>query len=275
MNTLANVGHRSGVEMVVASSRSDHPHRRLHGRRTARRCTPAWPLSTDSGRVDRDPSGSGPDPGWPRPCHDAPVAGVPHHRQRRQHPVADGGDRVAGDRPADRHHHQGHRSVGRLDVGACLCHRRPRLPQRKRRRGGHRRDARHRRGGGLRQRRRIRLGPLPPSVHHHPGNTEHRSGPRPAVRRRPAGPRRSGNRPDHRRRVHRVVAVLGVPRGWHRRGDGRRDVAPGVRPLDLRHGRQHRSRPTHRHPGAVRAHRRCTSCVGCWPASRRSSRRDG
>ena len=119
----------------------------------------AGPLSIAPWRPDRDPTRTGPHPRRPRPRHDAPVAGVPHHRQRRQHPVADGGNRLAGDRPAARHHHQGHRSVGRLDAGTRLGARRPRLPQRQRRRGGHRRDARHRRGGRLRQRRRIRLGP--------------------------------------------------------------------------------------------------------------------
>ena len=121
--------------------------RRLRRRRTARGRRSRRPLPSASWRPDRDPARAGPHPRRPRRRHDAPVAGVPHHRQRRQHPVADGGNRLAGDRPAARHHHQGHRSVGRLDAGPRLGARRPRLPQRQRRRGGHRRDARHRSGG--------------------------------------------------------------------------------------------------------------------------------
>ena len=112
--------------------------------------------------------------------------GVPHHRQHRQRPRPDRGDRRARHRPAARDPHPRHRPLGRLDlalasvVGALVFEQAA---------AGRRLVIAVMLGvgrGRLRERRRLRVGPASPSVHHHPGHAEHRPGPRAAAVRRAA-----------------------------------------------------------------------------------------
>ena len=109
MSTLANVGHPTGADVVASRATITVGGDSVDGDPT-RTCAGAAATELLRGALTVIRLGPGPHPRRPRRRHDAPVTGVPHHRQRRQHPVADGGDRLAGDRPAARHHHQGHRS---------------------------------------------------------------------------------------------------------------------------------------------------------------------
>ena len=148
----------------------------------------------------------------PHRCDGAPLAVLPDDPKPRQCHGRHGGDRRPVDGSAPGHPHPGHRSVRRLDPGARVGRRGPRLQRRRLRRRRDRGDACDRRPDRIDQRRRLREGAAAAPLRDHARDAEHRPRARPLALRRATDPGHArGGQRDRWRQHRRLVPRLGRP----------------------------------------------------------------